>query len=229
MTRFKFPQITTENFTSTLTLMILCVQVFLLILLTLKVGRLEQAFISVTGGGVPSASLVIDRTPDEQGQVLGSKDALVTVVEFSDFECPACAAAEEGVKEMLAKYQSQIRFVYRHFPLTGIHSNAFRAAEASECANEQGKFWEMHDYLFSNQTALGEENLFRYASEISLNIEQFTACMESGSEKPIIEQDLADGQKYGVDGTPTFFVNNMMVVGGVSELEDMVQEALTRP
>jgi protein-disulfide isomerase len=150
------------------------------------------------------------------------------VIEFSDFECPYCAAANQGLQDLLAKYPSQIRFVYRHFPLTGIHSNAFRAAEASECAGEQKSFWEMHDILFSNQNALNEKDLFQYASVIGLDMDYFNTCMTSGKVKTAIEQDIADGQKYGVNGTPTFFLNNKMFMS-LSDLEAAVQEALTKP
>lgn len=216
-----------ENSVSFLTLSILAVQVILLILLTSKVTRLEQAFIALTGGGAPPAPVIVERVPDERGQVKGPDDAKVTIVEFSDFECPYCANAVPVIKEILARYPSQVRFVYRHFPLQDIHSSAFQAAEAAECAAEQGKFWEMHDKLFANQTVFGMENLRQYAAEISLDLAQFSACRESGRARAAIEQDLADGQRYGVNGTPTFFVNNTMLFG-VSELEEAVQQALAK-
>jgi protein-disulfide isomerase len=228
MTRFKFPQITTENLTSTLTLMILCVQVVLLVILSTRIGRLEKIFASLAGANAPApAPIVVERTPDERGQIIGAYDAEITIVEFSDFECPYCADAVPAINEILERYP-QVRFVYRHFPLTGIHSNAFRAAEASECAGEQGKFWEMHDTLFANQTALGESNLQEYAVTIGLDMDQFNDCMTSGKTRTAIEQDIADGEKYGVNGTPAFFLNNVQFMS-LSDLEDAVQEALTKP
>ncbi|MDI6768112.1 MAG: DsbA family protein [Anaerolineales bacterium] len=228
MTRLKFPQITIENLTSTLTLLILSVQVILLVLLSTRIGRLEKIFANLAGGNVPPPiPVVVERTPDERGQVIGPDNAEVTIVEFSDFECPYCADAVPVIKEILEKYPSQVRFVYRHFPLTDIHSNAFRAAEAAEGAGEQGKFWEMHDKLFANQTALDIENLRQYAAEINLDLALFAVCLESGRARAAIELDLADGEKYGVNSTPTFFVNNMMVIGD-SELDDAVENVLSK-
>ena len=228
MTRFKFPQITAENLVSVLTLLILCVQVILLALLSIKVGRLEKIFSNLSGGNAPpSVPIVIERTPDERGQVIGPNDAEVTIVEFSDFECPYCADAVATINEILERYP-QVRFVYRHFPLTGIHSNAFGAAEATECAGEQGKFWEMHDTLFANQIDLGEKGRQTYAVVLGLNMDQFNDCITRGRMRTAIEQDIADGEKYGVNSTPTFFVNNLMLAS-LSDLEAAVQKALTKP
>ncbi len=228
MTRFKFLQITSDNLTSFMTILVLCVQVVLLVLLSNKIGRLEKIFSNLSGGNAsPSVPIVVERTPDERGQAIGPNDAKITIVEFSDFECPYCADAAIKINEILAKYP-QVRFVYRHFPLTGIHSNAFGAAEATECAGEQGKFWEMHDTLFANQFDMGEKSRQTYAVMLGLNMDQFNDCLTSGRMRTIIEQDIADGEKYGVNVTPTFFVNNVMYLS-LSDLEVAVQEALTKP
>lgn len=228
MARIKISQLTTDNLTSTLTLLILCVQVVLLVILSTRLGRLERIFTSPSEGfGAVSTPVVVERTPDERGWIIGPDTAELVIVEFSDFECPYCADAVTAINEILERY-SQIRFVYRHFPLTGIHSNAFRAAEAAECAGEQGKFWEMHDTLFANQIDLGEKSLQNYAIMLGLNMDHFNDCMTSGKMREGIEQDIADGEKYGVNGTPTFFLNNKMYMS-LSDLEGAVQEALTKP
>lgn len=216
-----------ESLVSLLTLTILGIQVVLLVLLTEKVTRLEQTFARLAGGGPPQAPVIVERIPDERRQVKGPDNAQVTIVAFSDFECSYCADATTSIKEILEKYP-QVRFVYRHFPLLGIHSNAFRAAEATECAAEQGKFWDMHDKMFTNQSALGVDELQVYAAQIGLDVARFNDCLASGKMKNAVEQDLADGQKYGVNGTPTFFVNNAMIIGA-SNLEAMVEDALPKP
>jgi protein-disulfide isomerase len=222
-------KIRVEDVVSLTTLGILIVQVILLVALTRKVMALEQIFTQVAGGGPRPTPVVVERIPDERGYALGPAIAPITVVEFSDFQCPSCAQANPVVKELLAKYPDRIRFVYRHFPLTDIHVAAFRAAEASECAGEQdqGKFWEMHDLLFARQSALEQDDLESYAKYIDLDMDQFDECLTSGRMKNTIMQDVADGQHYKVNGTPTFFVNNVMVVS-FSELEASVQEALTK-
>lgn len=134
-----------------LLLALLVIQVVLQITLVQRMVALEQAFVRVTGSGDVSAPVVFDRIPDERGQILGSADAPVTIVEFSDFQCPYCAQVIEPLNNLIAKYPGKIRFVYRHFPLTDIHAVAFQSAVASECAALQGKFWEFHALLFSNR------------------------------------------------------------------------------
>lgn len=225
MTRFKFPQITIENLNSMLTLLILCVQVVLLVLLSIRIGRLEKIFADLAGGNAPPAPVVVKRVPDEREWVLGPKDAKVTVVMFSDFECPYCAEAVPQVKQLLAEYPTKVRFVYRHFPLTDLHTNAFQAAEAAECAGEQGKFWEMHDGLFENQKTLNLETINKISQRIGLNGEQFNQCLDSKKYEVAVSQDIEDGKKYGVDGTPTFFVNKQLALS-VDEVRRKLQEML---
>ena len=133
-----------------------------------------------------------------------------------------------GMKDLLAQYPNQVRFVYRHFPLGSIHANAQKAAEAAECAGEQGKFWEMHDLLFANQQAQQPANLEAYAQQLDVNLKQFNACLTSGKMADVVQQDVSDGKKYGVLGTPTFFVNRQMV-HNASEIEQAVQQALNTP
>lgn len=144
--------------------------------------------------------------------IKGAHAAKVTIVEYSDFECPFCARAEPTIKQILEKYPDDVQLVYKHFPLPS-HSNSWKAAEASECAAEQGKFWEYHDILFENQDALYITMLKDYAKQLGLNTEEFDACLDSGSMKARIENDKQEGESLGVSGTPAFFVNGKMISG----------------
>jgi len=145
------------------------------------------------------------------GPSRGPSNAAVTVVEFSDFECPYCSRARETVDQMMQDYAGKVRLVFRQFPLVEMHKNAEKAAEASLCANEQGKFWEYHDVLFKNQQKLEVAQLKQHAGEVGLDAAQFTSCLDSGKHKKDVDQDMAAGQKLGVPGTPTVFVNGIML------------------
>jgi len=149
----------------------------------------------------------------------GNPQAAVTVVEFGDFECPVCGREEEVAREIRAKYANQIRFVFRQFPLIHIHPFSERMAEASECAAEQGKFWEAVDKIYSRQTDLSEEGLRRDAAEIGLDQDRFNQCMASGAEAARVKRDHEDGVALGVKGTPTFFVGRR-AVADVPDLEE---------
>jgi protein-disulfide isomerase len=146
------------------------------------------------------------------GPSRGGANARVTIVEFSDFECTFCQRSQATLKQLLEKYGDAVRLVYRDFPGEA-HPAARPAAEAARCANEQGKFWEYHDTLFANQTALGGDDLKRYAKEVGLDEEAFTACLRSGRHREALERDIRDGQKGFVEGTPTFFVNGRPLAG----------------
>ncbi len=143
---------------------------------------------------------------------IGSENASVTIVEFSDFQCPFCARAVPTVKQILKEYDGKVKIVYRDFPL-GFHENAQKAAEASECADEQGKFWEYHDLLFENQGNLDAVSLKKYAKDLKLNTSEFDACLDSGKYAAEVQKDASDGQSYGVSGTPAFFINGRLVSG----------------
>jgi len=157
----------------------------------------------------------------------GPKNAKVTVVEFSDFQCPFCKRASTNGAQIVKDYGNKVRYVFRHFPLS-FHENAHRAAEAAVCAKDQGKFFEMHDKLFENNTALTEVDLKKYAVELGLDAKKFDDCLTTGKSKTKVDKDLADGQKYGMSGAPTYFVNGYMVVGAVpyEEIKKAVDEAM---
>ncbi|MFH1224005.1 MAG: thioredoxin domain-containing protein [Pseudomonadota bacterium] len=157
----------------------------------------------------------------------GPKNAKVTVVEFSDFQCPFCKKASDNGARIMKDYGDKVRFVFRHFPLS-FHENAHKAAQAAACANEQGKFFEMHDKLFENNTALTDADFKKYATELALDAKKFEDCLTTGKFKSKIDKDLTDGQKYGISGAPTYFINGYMVVGAVpyDELKKSIDEAM---
>jgi protein-disulfide isomerase len=144
---------------------------------------------------------------------LGPEDAKLVIVEFSDFQCPFCRKFhDETYQALLDAYPGQIRFVYRNLPLTSIHPNAMPAAIASLCANDQNAYWDFYDKLFSNET-LDEATYIKYAADLGLNVDTFTACLSSGSHDAAIKADMDFSLNLGVQSTPTFFVNGLAVVG----------------
>lgn len=141
----------------------------------------------------------------------GVATAPVTIVMFSDFQCPACAATHPVLKQVIAQYPNKIRFVVRDYPLTQVHQNAFKAAEAANAANAQGKFFEYVELLYNNQDALDIGNLKRFAAEIGLNQKQFEADLTSEKFANEVKKDMIDGNEYGIGSTPTVFVNGVKV------------------
>ncbi|HEX6898014.1 MAG TPA: DsbA family protein, partial [Bryobacteraceae bacterium] len=143
---------------------------------------------------------------------LGPADARITLVEFSDFECPYCALAMKQVKALMAAYPKDIRLFYKQFPLS-MHPHAQLAAEAALAANEQGKFWEMHDLLFGNFRKLSRENMLAWAGQIGLDVNKFKADLDGEKFASAIKKDTADGDSAGVYGTPAFFINGKLYNG----------------
>jgi len=146
------------------------------------------------------------------GPARGPSAAPVTIVEFSDFECPFCVRAEATVKDLLAAYPEKIRLVYRDFPLPN-HKQAPKAAEASHCADDQGKYWEMHAKLFAADGKLAPTDLKGYAREIGLDGPRFDRCLESGEKAKVVESHRKAGDEAGVTGTPAFFINGRLISG----------------
>jgi protein-disulfide isomerase len=144
---------------------------------------------------------------------LGSADAAVTLVEFSDFQCPFCARVMPTLKQVREQYGDRVRIVWKDFPLTSIHPQAFKAAEAGHCAFEQGKFWEYHDQLFANQNALEPEFLKKYAADTGLDAEAFNACLDTAKYGDRVQEQMALGTRLGVSSTPSAFINGRMVTG----------------
>jgi protein-disulfide isomerase len=147
--------------------------------------------------------------------VKGPADARITLVEFSDFECPYCSAAEKQVDIVMAAYPKDVKLVYKQFPLS-MHPHAETAAEASLAARDQGKFWEMYDVLFKNYRRLSSDNIMIWAKEIGLDMDKFRADLVSGKYKAVVEKDLSDGEAAGVYGTPAFYINGKQYNGEVT-------------
>src|SRR3989344_4045732 len=181
------------------------------------VGLLSLAVLSlgliIFSGDTSNTISTPESLVKKDSQVKGAAAAKVVVVEFADFQCPACRAAYPITKKLVADYKDKIKFVYRHFPLTDAHEYALQAAEAAEAAGEQGKFWEYHDLLFENQENLAEDDLINYAKQLNLDVGKFREVLDSGKYKDKVLADLADGQKAGVNSTPTFFINGKNYAG----------------
>ena len=150
----------------------------------------------------------------DRDHVIGPETAPVTMVEYGDYECPYCGAAHPSVKAVLAALGDQVRFAFRHFPLSTIHLHALPAAEAAEAAGAQSRFCEMHDLLFANQRALEPEHLLAYAGQLGLDLERFASDLQQHTHQPRVREDFMSGIRSGVNGTPTFFVNGVRHNGG---------------
>ncbi len=161
------------------------------------------------------------------GPARGPEGAPITIVEFSDFECPFCSRAEESVNEVMEKYAGKVRLVFRHFPLS-FHANAQKAAEASACAHEQNKFWDMHKQLFANQKALTVSELKGHATAVGLDQAKFDECLDSGKHAGLVKSDMEAGAEAGVTGTPAFFINGKLLSGALpaSEFEKVIEAEL---
>ena len=168
------------------------------------------------------------RVSDDPGRVLGNPDAPVTIVEFADFECPYCHRATATLRELLTKYDGQVRLSFRDFPLEEIHPGAELAAEAARCASAQGKFWAYHDVLLGNTEELNAENLTKHARGLGLDSTQFDACLQEHKFKGQIEDDMKAGMEAGVSGTPAFFINGVFFNGlqPVSMFESVIDDEL---
>jgi protein-disulfide isomerase len=150
----------------------------------------------------------------ERDHVIGPATAPVTLVEYGDYECPYCGAAHVSVKQILGVLGDDVRFVFRNFPLSQIHPHAFQAANAAEAAGGQGEFWGMHDLLFENQRHLDPPSLLAYARALGLDLQRFGADLTQQTYAPRIREDFLSGVRSGVNGTPTFFVNEVRHNGG---------------
>jgi protein-disulfide isomerase len=159
----------------------------------------------------------------------GPSNAPIEIIEFSDFQCPYCLRANPTVEEVLKLYGDKIRFTYRHYPLP-THPNARPAAEAAQCANEQGKFWAFHDRLFANPSQLGPDALKQHAEALGLDMAKFDACVDSRKYKGDVDTDLEAGEAAGVDGTPAFFINGRMLSGAqpLEIFKRVIDEELAR-
>jgi len=163
------------------------------------------------------------------GPSKGPESAPVTIVEFSDFQCPFCSRAKGTVDEVVKQYGDKVRLVFRHFPLS-FHADAPKAAEAAACADDQKKFWEYHDKLFANQGALKVDDLKKHAAELGLDTARFNECLDSGKKAELVKKDTAAGEKVGVSGTPAFFINGVVLSGAVpaEEFKSIIDAELSK-
>lgn len=158
---------------------------------------------------------------DAGAPTLGKSEAPVTLVEFSDFQCPFCKAALPILKQVEKAYPDKVRIVYHQYPIASLHPYAFKAAEASLCANEQGKFWQLHDAMFDDQNKLTVSDLKATAAKLGVDQKKFDSCLDSGKYVEQIQNDQREGARVGVTGTPTMFINGVMVDGGAVPFETL--------
>jgi protein-disulfide isomerase len=184
----------------------------------------EQAGVKVSLPAPPKPRRQVAAT----GPTRGPADAKVTIVEFSDFQCPFCSRAHDTVEEVMRSYAGKVKLVYRQMPLTQLHPNAMKAAEASLCAHEQGHFWEYHDTLFKNQSALQPDKLKEYATQLGLDAGKFNSCLDGSNKSDAVKADMKDGEGAGVQGTPAFFVNGVFLNGAVpiDEFREVIDSEL---
>lgn len=172
----------------------------------------------------PITFAALDKEPN-----WGNADAPVTIVEFSDFQCPYCGQGKVRLTELKKMYGKKLHVVYKQYPLPS-HPDARPAAEASMCVNEQGsdKFWKFHDMLFDNQQALAEANLKDYAKKVGVDMKKFEECFAAKKYAPQIDASIAEGQRLGVNSTPSFFVNSQLIKGAqpVAEFKEIIDEVV---
>lgn len=210
-------------------IILLLITIILVAYANLELAQLKKSIAGINPPEALSGSGII--ASPENDAIMGNPDARVTIVEFSDYECPYCGKFyRETFPEIKKEYidTGKVNFAYRDFPLTNIHPFAEKAAEASECAHDQGKFWEYADVLFSHQDALTVENLASYARGLDLNMTTFITCLDSGAKAGEVQKDLNEGISYGVKGTPAFFINGQFISGArpYSVFSDAIEKAL---
>lgn len=180
------------------------------------------AFYDARYGPDGRAEIDLDDAP-----VRGAPMAPITIVEFSDFECPFCGRAAPILEEVISEFHGEVKLAFFHFPLS-MHPRAAAAARATVAAQNQGKFWEMHDLIFQNQTALERSDLEAYATRIGLDLDRFRADLDAPETQRRVEADRAQGERLGVDSTPTLFVNGRKFLEAPESLKAYLREELAR-
>ena len=175
----------------------------------------------------PNTNRRVDVSTDDDPSI-GPDNAPITIIEFSDYQCPYCQVWYQQVyQELLASYPDKIRFVYRDLPLP-MHPEAIPAAEAADCAGEQNAYWKYHDVLFSQQYGLNRAAYERYAVDLGLDTKAFTACLDSNKYKSEVQADASDAARVGINGTPSFVVNGRILVGAlpIADFKAVIDEEL---
>lgn len=176
----------------------------------------------------PDSAAKVDVKVAASDHIRGNKNAKITIVEFSDYQCPFCSRFHDTMKQVMAKYPNQVRWVFKHFPLESIHPYARKAALAAECAGEQNKFWEYSDAIYANQASLNDDYLTTAAKNLRLDTKKFGACLSSEKYASKVNADLQQGQGYGVRGTPGSFINGQTIPGAVpfEQVDSMIENLL---
>jgi len=201
---------------------------------TLKTAKIQQARKEYAAHIREQAKVAVLLSPPrvqvgfDPARVRGNPKAKVMIVEFSDFQCPFCGQVQGTLKNVLSKHQNAVALAFRDMPVTQIHPMAMGAAEAGRCAGEQGKFWELHDLMFAEQSTLDKNGLFAKAQKVGLDTKQFETCLASEKYKDQIQQDTQEGVRAGVSGTPGFFINGIFISGAQPEatFEKLIEEQL---
>lgn len=188
---------------------------------TVPLPQYQNEFTASLGRPALSSAIVERTLVETSGNPELGADAAsapkLTIVEFADFGCPYSAREHVAVRRLMAKYGDRVRFIYRDYPIASLHPDAYQASLAAECAREQDRFWPYHDKLYANATALGYEQLLRYADEVGLDARRFTSCLAEQRYKEEVERDMAAAEAFGVRGTPTFFLNGQRIEGAIPE------------
>jgi len=190
-------------------------------------GQVNNNNEQVAGEQINTEQKVVDLKILDTDYVLGDKNAPVKIFEFSDFQCPYCAKHHETLHQIVKDYQGKVAWVFKQFPIQS-HPLGYPGALASECAGEQGKFWEMSDIIFKNQSTLTAESFSKFAKDLKLDVEKFSACYKDEKYKEKILADYNLGINSGVQGTPSNFINNESVPGAVpiDELKQIIDQIL---
>ena len=170
-----------------------------------------------------SADILSEEVDIRRDHIRGPEDAPITLVEYGDFECPHCGRAEDVLREVRARFGDDVRLVWRHLPLGGLHPHAQLAAEAAEAAGAQGAFWAMHDHLLSHQRALTYNDLLGYADRLGLDTARFRSELDLHTQAARVERDVQSAQASGVAGTPTFFINGKRLEGALDVALQMAE------
>jgi protein-disulfide isomerase len=202
----------------------------------LQVGQRTEVFVTSLRGQTPVQVYLKPPEPLRMrvdgtvGFARGPSEAPVTIVEFSDFQCPFCKTVVATLKQITAQYPGRVRWVFRDYPIAGLHPEAQLAHEAARCAADQGKFWEYHDVLFERAPNVSPAALREYAASVGAEPTAFSRCLDSGKHRAAVNADIETGAKLGVNGTPTFFINGQMLVGNqpLAEFQRLIEGELAR-
>ncbi len=219
-----------EKLTPLILIGLLTVQTALLGLLIVRINTLQQLLVGgPPAGQAPEVAKEVLQVDPGDGANQGSPDAPVTIVEFSCFTCPACEDLQADLKRTLARYPSQVRLAFRYFPLR-LEGKPIELAKAAECARRQGKFWEAHDVLFRRSAEIeGEEALLDALEPVGLDLESLSQCLASPEVESRVRTDFEAGRSYGVNSTPTLFVNGRRVQGAdFATLSQLVESTLKK-